>query len=64
MPTATAAAKAMCAAVVLAQTAALTVTATGPPVDVWAAVDTYHKCKIIDVPDVSALQQSLWPPTS
>lgn len=24
------------------------------PTDVWAAVDTWHKCKIIDVPDIPA----------
>jgi hypothetical protein len=29
-----------------------TVTIAGPPQVVWAAVDTYHKCKIIDVPDI------------
>lgn len=26
----------------------------GEPVDVWAAVDTLHKCDIIDVPDIPA----------
>jgi len=26
----------------------------GDPVDVWAAVDTLHKCDIIDVPDIPA----------
>lgn len=30
------------------------VTATGSPVVVWAAVDTFHRCKIIDVPDIPA----------
>ena len=31
-----------------------TVSASGPPVDVWAAVDTLHKCHFIDVPDIPA----------
>jgi hypothetical protein len=26
----------------------------GQPVDVWAAVDTLHKCGFIDVPDIPA----------
>ena len=34
--------------------AALSVSATGPPVDVWGAVDTLHKCGFIDVPDIPA----------
>ena len=31
-----------------------TVKPAGDPVVVWAAVDTYHKCHIIDVPDIPA----------
>eukprot|EP01045_Picozoa_sp_COSAG04_P026887 COSAG04_NODE_3824_length_2493_cov_1.680033_5_plen_81_part_00 len=34
--------------------ATVTVSASGPPVDVWAAVDTLHKCHFIDVPDIPA----------
>ena len=30
------------------------ITAAGPPVTVWAAVDTLHKCGFIDVPDIPA----------
>jgi hypothetical protein len=32
--------------------AAVTVKQSGPSVDVWAAVDTLHRCGIIDVPDI------------
>ena len=32
----------------------LNVTASGPPIDVWAAVDTLHRCHMIDVPDIPA----------
>ena len=33
---------------------AIEVTATGDPQNVWAAIDTLHKCKTIDVPDIPA----------
>jgi hypothetical protein len=32
----------------------LTVTVSGPTVDVWGAVNTLHKCGFIDVPDIPA----------
>ena len=32
------------------------VTIIGPPVVIWAAVDTLHACGIIDVPDIPARQ--------
>ena len=36
------------------QASAVEINATGDPQVVWAAVDTLHKCGIIDVPDVPA----------
>lgn len=32
----------------------VTIRVAGDPINVWAAVDTYHKCHIIDVPDIPA----------
>jgi len=50
----------VCALVVAASCGAnaapppFTLTPTGPPVNIWASVDTLHRCGFIDVPDIPA----------
>jgi hypothetical protein len=33
---------------------AINITSIGEPIIVWSSVDTYHQCKLIDVPDIPA----------
>lgn len=42
------------AAVAMASAGSVNITATGPPQDIWMAVDTLHKCGHLDVPDTPA----------